>query len=249
MKLSHLVGAGVLALLLVVNLVVSAPARLLSRVVPGDQLLLRGLSGTVWRGSASSMLLRLPQGYLQLGAVRWSLQPLSLMLLAPRVSLHSEWGNQIFTGELVLRGQRDLDLLDLEAQVSAGLLAHFAPVALDGLFTLQLAQLQLRDGLPYSGEGRLVWQNAGWQSPRGLVALGTYALDFKQPPGAALDGQVLTLSGPLQANGSGQLRERHYQVDILLGSDDELDEQLRNMLSLIAVPEGDDFRIGVTGDF
>jgi hypothetical protein len=81
------------------------------------------------------------------------------------------------------------------------------------------------------------------------VALGTYALDFKQPPGAALDGQVLTLSGPLQANGSGQLRERHYQVDILLGSDDELDEQLRNMLSLIAVPEGDDFRIGVTGDF
>ncbi|HEY6130632.1 MAG TPA: type II secretion system protein N, partial [Halioglobus sp.] len=79
MKKSRLVWASVLVLLFVVNLVLSAPARLFYRVLPGDQLLLRGLSGTVWHGNASGVMLRLPQGYLQLGAVRWSLQPLSLL--------------------------------------------------------------------------------------------------------------------------------------------------------------------------
>ena len=43
-------------------------------LVPGEQLQLHGLTGTVWRGSASSVLLRLPQGYLQLGAVHWALR-------------------------------------------------------------------------------------------------------------------------------------------------------------------------------
>jgi general secretion pathway protein N len=248
-KKSRLVWAAVLALLLFVNLVVSAPARLLRVALPGEQLLLQGLAGTVWHGSASSALLRLPQGYLQLGTVHWSLRPLSLLLLAPRLTLSSEWGNQTLEGELVLRGQRDLDVFNLEGQLAADLLSHFAPVALDGIFNLQLQSLQLRDGLPYSVEGRLVWQDGGWRSPRGLVPLGSYAADVQQPEGEALQGQVITLSGPLQANGSVQLQQRHYVVDILLGSEGSMDAQLQQMLSLIAVAEGADYRISVKGDF
>jgi general secretion pathway protein N len=249
MKMSRLVWAAVLVLLLFVHLVASAPARLLGLVVPGGQLLMHGLAGTVWHGSASGVLLRLPQGYLHLGAVQWSLQPLSLLLLAPHLTVNSEWGNQTLAGELVLRGQRDLDVLNLEGQVAADLLRHFAPVALDGMFNAQLARLQLRNGLPYSAQGRLVWQDGGWLSPRGLVPLGSYALEFQQAPGDALQAEVITLSGPLQASGALQLQERHYQVDVLLGSEDVLDAQLQQMLSLIAVPEDADFRIGIEGDF
>jgi general secretion pathway protein N len=248
-KKSRLVWAAVLALLLFVNLVVSAPARLLRLALPGEQLLMQGLAGTVWHGSASSVLLRLPQGYLQLGTVHWSLHPLSLLLLAPRLTLHSEWGNQTLEGELVLRGQRDLDVFNLEAQVAADLLTHFAPVAVDGMFTLQLEHLQLRDGLPYSTAGRLVWQEGGWRSPRGLVPLGSYALDVQQVEGEDLQGKVITLSGPLQANGAVQLQGRHYDVDIVLGSENTLDAQLQQMLSLIAVAEDGGYRISVKGDF
>ncbi len=249
MKKLYLVWAAALALLLAVNLVVTAPARLLQLALPGEQLLMHGLTGTVWRGSASSVLLRLPQGYLQLGAVHWSLRPLSLLLLAPHLTLRSERGNQTLVGELVLRGQRDLDVINLEGQAAADLLSHFAPVALDGMFSLQVEQLQLRDGLPYSGKGRLVWQDGGWRSPRGPVPLGSYALDFQQSPTDALLGQVITLSGPLQANGTVQLKQRHYEVNILLGSDNTLDAQLSNMLAMIAVPEDANFRIRLAADF
>lgn len=249
MRLSHLVGATALAVLLVVNVVATAPARLLQRVVPNDQLMLRGLSGTVWNGQASGVLLHLPQGYLQLGAVQWSLRPLSLLLLAPHLSVHSAWGNQVLDGELILRGRRDLDVRNLQASASASLLSHFAPVAVDGMFNLQIEKLQLRDGLPYSAQGRLVWQDGSWRSPHGPVPLGSYGMDFKQKPGEAFDGQVITLSGPLQANGSVQLQQRHYAVDIVLSPEQSLDAQLQQMLSLIAAPEGNGFHLSLTGDF
>ena len=245
----HLAWVALFALLLAVLLAVTAPARLLHRVVPAQQVLLQGLSGTVWHGSAASVQLRLPQGYFQLGATHWSLHPLSLLTLAPRLTLGSEWGDQIVSGELVLRGQRDLDLRDLELRFAADTLRQFAPVAVDGLFTLQVSELALRNGLPHSARGRLVWQGAGWQSPRGLVPLGSYALDFEQPPGGVLRGEVVTLSGPLQASGSAELEGRHYAVDVLMGSDEMLESQLQQMLSLIATPAGADYRINVSGDF
>jgi general secretion pathway protein N len=245
---SRLVGAAALALLLFVNLVVSAPARLLNLFVPGELVVLRGLSGTVWDGTASGVLIRLPQGYFQLGTLEWSLHPLSLLTLAPHLTLNTEWGRQTLAAEVIVQNSQDIDVLNLEAQVAANLLGRFAPVAVGGLFSLQAELLQVRDGMPFGGEGRLVWQDAGWNSPRGLVPLGTFALDFQQPEGDALQGQIVTLSGPMQATGSLQLHQRHYEVDVLLSSEVALDAQVQQMLSLIAQPEGVGFRLKLAGD-
>ncbi len=249
MEKSRLLWIAALALLFFISLLVSAPARLLSHLVPAEQVLMRGLTGTIWQGSASSVIVRLPQGYLQLGSVQWSLKPLSLLLLAPHLTVSTEWGAQTFSGEVVARGQKDLEVSNVEAQLSASLLGRFAPVSVVGMFNLQLDRLQLRQGLPYSALGRLVWQDAGWESARGLVPLGSYALDFEQAPAEALRGQVITLSGPLEASGSLELKDRRYDVGILLGSEDTLDAQLQAMLSLIAVPEDERYRISLAGNF
>lgn len=249
MRLIRFAWGAALALILLCSLLVSAPARMLSLVLPGEQVLMSGLAGTLWQGSASRCMLRLPQGYVHLGAVEWSLDPVSLLTLAPRLTLSSEWGSQAISGELTLRGARDLDIVDLEGQVDADLLRQFAPVALAGSFSLQVPKLQLRDGLPYSGEGRVVWQNGSWQSPRGPVALGSYVLDFQQAAGETLLGEVLTLSGPLEAEGKLQLERRQYSLDILVSSPEQLDKQLEQALSLIATPQDGAFRIGLAGEF
>ncbi|MCB1705594.1 MAG: type II secretion system protein N [Halioglobus sp.] len=246
--MSRLVGAAALALLLFASLLMTAPARLLGLVVPADQVVLRGLSGTVWNGSATGVMLRLPQGYFQLGAVQWSLHPLSLLTLSPHLSVRSVWGDQRFSGEVILRGSQDLELLDLEAQLAAGSLARFAPVAVAGHFSLQAELLEIRGGMPYSAKGRLVWQNAGWKSPRGLVPLGTYALDFEQPEGGPVQGEILSLSGPLEATGTLALEQRHYEVDVQLRSDTDLDAQVQQMLSLIATPQASGFNLVLAGD-
>ena len=238
----------ILALLLGVSLVVSAPARLLNLVLPAEQVLMQGFGGTLWRGSASRALVRAGPGYLHLGAVHWSLDPLSLLLLAPRLTLSSVWGNQVISGDLVLHGAQDIDLYDFEVVVAADLLRQFAPVAFTGSLSAQLGNLQLRNGLPHSGAGRLVWQNGGWQSPGGLLPLGTYALDFYQAPGEMLQGEVVTVSGPVAANGTVELQNRNYRVDILVSSRVAMDDQLQQALSLIAAPEPQGYRVVLNGE-
>ncbi len=248
MKSFRLLGGIALLAVLLVALLASTPARLLQRVLPGQQVVLSGVQGTLWEGSASRAIVQLAPGYLHLGAVRWSLSPLSLLTLSPRLELQSAWGAQRVTGNVVLRGQRDLDLRDVEAQLDADLLRKFAPLAVDGFFSAQLQQLSLRDGLPHSAQGRVVWQQAGFQSPRGRVPLGSYALDFTQAPGEALQGEILTLNGPMLAEGRARLEGRAYSINVLLRSEGAMDPVLKEALQLMAMPEGDGYRLQLSAE-
>jgi general secretion pathway protein N len=241
--MSRLVLGLALALLLGITLLVSAPARLLNLLLPGSQVSISGFDGTLWQGSASRCLVRVGPGYLHLGAVQWSLDPWSLLLFAPGLTVSSTWGGQSISGDITVRGRTDIDLENFEASLAADVLRQFAPVALAGVLSVQLEQLQLRDGLPYSGAGRLVWREGAWQSPQGLLPLGSYALDFQQPAGEALRGEVLTLSGPVQAEGEVRLQGRDYSVNILVGSEAYPVEQLEQALSLIATPEPGGYRV------
>ncbi|NCF20502.1 MAG: type II secretion system protein GspN [Haliea sp.] len=243
-----LLGLGV-TLLVFISLAATAPARLLTSLLPSDRILAQGFSGTLWRGSVSRVLVQAGPGYLHLGTVDWTLHPLSLLLLSPRLSVESRWGRQLLAGDVLLHGTRDVELRDFSASLAASLVRQYAPVGLTGTFSGQFRQLRLRDGLPQAVDGRLVWQEAGWQSPVGPRPLGSYAVDLQQLPGELLTGEVHTLSGPVQASGSAQLEGRLYRVDILVGTDGAMEPQLQQALSLVASPEGDTFRLALNGEF
>jgi hypothetical protein len=243
------VRAFALLALLLACLLASAPARLLGLVLPAELVAMQGFSGTLWQGQAGRCLVKTGAGYLHLGAVSWALEPLSLVWLAPHINLRSNWGGQTLAADLALRSSADLDIRRLEASLPADLLRQFVPLELTGLFSLQLEDLSLRDGLPVAGNGRLVWQGGGWNSPSGPLPLGSYALDFTQAVDTPLRGQVVTLAGPVSAQGSVQLQQRAYEIDILVGADNGLDERLQQALSLMARPEGEGYRLKLDGQF
>ena len=245
---SRTAGVMALLLLLLVCLVATAPARLLGLLLPGEQLVMQGFGGTIWQGSASRCLVQVGPGYLHLGAVRWQLHPLSLVTLAPRLSVESQWGSQTLSGEVVMRGERDLDVRDLSANVSADLLRQFVPVSLAGTLSLQLETLRLRGGLPSAGASRLVWQRGAWLAPTGPVPLGSYAMEFSQVPGQELVAEILTLSGPVNAEGGARLLGRAYSLELLVVGEGALDQRLRQALSLVARPAGDGFRLKLEGE-
>lgn len=242
---------GVLALLLIAVLVavLTAPARLLGLVLSGDQMVLSGFTGTLWRGTASRCLLAVPGGFLQLGRVDWQLRPLSLLLFTPRLQVASQWGQQRLSGDLSLRGAQDVTLKDVEAQFSASLVKQFAPLELDGEISVQIVDLQVSSGLVTAGEGRLVWQRATWSSPQGIQPLGTYAVDFSQQANAPLIGEILTLAGPITAQGQAQLSGRDYTLAIEVGSDEPpMSDSLKRALSLLARPVGDGYQLVLEGE-
>lgn len=246
---SRLLPALLLLLVLLFSVVAGAPARLLTLFVPAEDVVLEGVSGTVWGGSASRAMVRLPSGFLHLGAVSWNLHPLSLLTFSPELELRSDWGGQRLRAQAQWRGEGRICLRDVEGRFAADLLRQFAPLALGGYFDVQLSELEIEDNLPNGGEGRLVWERANWQSPRGPVALGTYALDFAQEVDAPLVGNVLTLAGPLEAEGRVELNGRRYVLDIALASEGGFDPQLREALTLMATPEGQGYRLQLDSEF
>ncbi|MGB1140782.1 MAG: type II secretion system protein N [Halioglobus sp.] len=248
MTFSRLALAACLAVVFVVALVVSAPARLLSLVVPGNTVSLQGLSGTVWEGSASRSMVKLPAGHFHLGRLDWSLDPLSLLLFRPRLTVQSEWGPQTASGEVSLRGMRSVDVKDFEANFAASLAKQFAPLAVDGSISVQVSDLAVRDGLPAGGQGRVVWQDAAWLSPQGPVLLGSYAMDFQQDDEQPVLGRVITLAGPMRAEGEASLDQRRYNINVLITSDEVIDGPIQHALSLMAAPEGDGYRLALEGD-
>jgi len=248
-RMSRTARVGALGLLLLACLLVTAPARIIGWILPPGQVVMQGFSGTLWQGKASRVLVLTPAGYVHLGALDWRLDPWSLLLLAPRIKLESTWGNQALATSLVLRGGADLDLYDLDAAIPADLLQQFMPVSLAGLFSLQLNPLKLREGLPVEAAGRLVWQQASWNSPTGPVPLGSYAIDLSQAPGAAMVGDVITLAGEVLARGSVQLGGRAYGVDITVEGEGGLDPRLQQALALLAQPVEAGFRIKLDGEF
>ena len=235
-----------LAVCFLVSLVASAPARLLAMVLPEEQVYMQGYKGTLWRGSAARCMLRTGEGVLHLGAVEWRLRPLSLLLFAPRLELASSWGSQRIATEVRLLGAGDLDLYQLEANIAADLLRQFVPVGLVGRLSAQLESLSIRDGLPVTGVGRLMWEKGGWVSPGGPKPLGTYALDLLAGQEDRLLGDIVTVTGRVEASGTAQLQGRDYSVNILVGGQ-RLDRELRQALSLVAQPEAEGYRIKLDG--
>ena len=248
MKFSRLALAACLAVVFTAALILSAPARLLSWFVPGNAMLLQGLSGTVWQGSASRSVVRLPVGQFHLGRIDWSLDPVSLLLFRPRLTLDSQWGAQTLSGTVTVRGTRSADVSDFDANFSASLAKHFAPLAVEGSVSVQLRDVAIRDGFPAGGEGRAVWQNAAWASPQGPVSLGSYALDFRQAENAPVLGEVVTLAGPMRAEGEASLDQRRYDINVVITSDDVIAGPIQHALSLMAAPEGNGYRLSLEGD-
>jgi len=237
------------ALSMAVLLLAMAPARLLSWFVPGTQLVLESVSGTVWRGRASRALVSVGDGYFHLGALNWTLSPFTLLTFSPTVQLESSWGTQRLVGEVIYHGPHDLSITDLDASVPAAVLKHWLPLELTGNLILQAPSLVLEQGLLYEASGRIVWQDGGWESPQGPRRLGSYAMDFEQLAGGSLLGEVITLSGDVQAGGQVSITGKDYGVDVLIGGRGLADPQLRQALQLVAVPEGDRFRVRLEGAF
>ncbi|MEE4191738.1 MAG: type II secretion system protein N [Halieaceae bacterium] len=241
-------GAG-LALLFLLVLVSTAPARLVGYLVPEDQLRLSGFSGTLWEGVASNAAVATPEGWVQLGRTRWSLSQIYLLALMPTMDIESEWGQQNLRANIRLYPSGDVLVRGLRTSFSASLIKQFMPVNLRGTLTLESPRLKFADGVPAEGRGKLLWRQAFWRGVRGSQPLGDYELNFQVPAPAGGNAQVKTLAGPIRIEGSLEVSGREYSVDASLTSDEVIDAELASALELMATPVDGGFRLKFNSEF
>jgi hypothetical protein len=231
-------------------LLVSAPARLIGWFLADTPLAAAGLNGRLWQGSAASVALQAPAGPLQLGAASWSLSPLSLLTLSPRVDLETRWGSQQVSARVELQPvSRALRASEVTLSLPAALLRQFLPLDLDGEIGGRFDRVEADERRLRALDGQLTWRDAAWRDGARRFALGSYAVEFSTGSDGGLRGEVLSLSGPLIVEGEiGLDRDGRYRVDLSLESPQEpLAPEPRRALSLLAAPEGDGFRLRLQG--
>lgn len=235
--------------LLLLILLITAPARLLGYFLPEQQLQARGFSGSLWHGRAASSAIAVPGGWLQLGEIEWRLSPWSLLLLSLRLDLESRWGAQSLQADIALSAAGNIELRETSADFSARLIQQWLPVQLDGRLSLLIPSMELHQGIPVSGEGRLVWRHASWTGISGSQALGDYVVEIEIVGEQQLSGTVTTLSGPMQVQGSVDLQGRRYSVDMNLQAEQGFGPEFASALQLMAAPVDGGYQLKFSSDF
>jgi hypothetical protein len=238
-----------LALLFLLVLIASAPARLVGYVLPQDSIRVAGLSGSLWRGEASNAAIMTNSGWLQLGRTHWDLSPFYLLLLSPTVDIESSWGQQRLQARLRLFPSGTLRLSSVDASFSATLVRRWMPVDLRGDMNILLERMDIASGVPAEGTGRLVWRQAYWRGNRGSQRLGDYVLEFTIAAPGQGQASVSTLAGPIEVEGGLTVDGRKYAVDARLSSAERIDEELAGALQLMAEPVDGGYQLKFNSEF
>ncbi|MFK8040729.1 type II secretion system protein N [Congregibacter sp.] len=224
------------------------PARLLPLFLNEQQVQLSGISGTIGHGTAVRARVQTPGGYLHLGKLNWTLDPLSVLSLSPKVNLRSVWGDQRGTLDLRIEGEA-LAIQNLDVRVDAALLKRVLPIELSGRLELLFEELLVTRRDVLAADGRLVWQSAAWLSPQGVRVLGSYVATIASPAPRQLVADIVTLSGPVVAAGEVDLDRERFNIDLFIESSAQaLDADLAQALSLIASPEENGYRLRLDGE-
>ena len=198
---------GLAALVYLGLLLAWAPASLLAWALPQvshEAVWLERAEGSVWRGQAAGLVLRLGSNpALQLGQVSWQVRPQDIF--AGRLGYRLQVAGADIQAASVLRaGLGGIELRETRAELPASWLGQVSPdIELwqpGGKLLFETASLAFgRDGTA-AGEATLRWRNAA--SGRVRRPLGSYLADL-QGTRSGFEIKLSTEAGPLQLQGSG----------------------------------------------
>lgn len=162
------------ALTLLAGLIVSFPARVAYHWFAPASVALSGISGSIWRGTASQANV----GGLYLGELRWQLRPLALFRARASFDIAANPAGGVLAGNAAIGFGGDVYLAETRAALPLDAIAGLVGVpGLRGTATADIERLQLSDRLPVAADG-----NA---EVRGLVLplvspqpIGGYRIEF-----------------------------------------------------------------------
>lgn len=232
-----------LVLALLVLAAVTLPASLAYRFI-AERLVdvqAAGLSGTLWQGRASSLLVRGRDW----GQLDWRLQPWPLLHGRTEVDAVLKGTGLEVLGKVDRAADRAVNLSAVRGQLDAAWLAPSLGLPLfipTGQIDLDLPLLQIdAEGRPLAVDGTAYWRNAGFSGIT-RARLGELVLRLNGRDGS-IDGQIShTGAADLAVEGVLQMRGQLYRMEVQLRPDPARVE-LVNALQWVGQPMADGGRL------
>ncbi len=243
MRIRHavaLTGLGLLAYAFF--LLLTVPAAVAWSLVEEDvPVRVYGPGGTLWSGTAEAVV----DGPRRLDAVRWNLQPASLLTLSPSAKLSGQLPGGSGEGEIEIGPGGTITLRDVRASTAMDtVLAWIQRGALQPLAAGRVELLMphgvVRNGLLQQADGLLTWTDAA-VGPNARFPLGNLALRLQPAQPNGTSGTLTARDGPLTVNGTLDLRPNgDFQLQARVRPTDPGDPAARRRASLfgLANPSG-----------
>lgn len=229
-----LIAAGLAAFLLF--MVAFLPASLVLRYVPRE-FELRGVSGSIWRGRASEVLLRGQS----LGALRWANRPWRLVLLEADYGLRLEPAGGAVTLGVRTSGDGRIELRRIRGRFPVASVAGIVgPDGWSGEVELAVDRLVLRDSYPVSAVGTVTVRQLKAPGERG-ANIGDFELTLGQGAvgGDGIAGRLRDLdNGPMRVRATLELApDRSYLISGEVAALPEAGPAVLNTLAFLGPPD------------
>jgi general secretion pathway protein N len=222
-----------------VGLVISFPARVAYQWFAPPNLKLSGISGSIWRGSAT-------QGDadgVYLTDLRWSFRPLAMLTGQLEFATSGKPASGFLNADVGLGLGGRITLSDLTGAVSLTTLTGLFPLAgIEGEVSLQFEKLVIKDGMPVDAIGSAAVANLilRYLSP---ITLGDYRAEFQSGEDGIV-GSVESESGLLELAGStiklGTSGE--YEIAGRIRAKPATPVVIARQLQFLGTPDADGFR-------
>ncbi|MEO8465232.1 MAG: type II secretion system protein N [Gammaproteobacteria bacterium] len=199
-------------------------------------VLLSGIQGTVWSGSAASGTI----GGLSIQDVRWHVRPWTLLTGRVGANVEARLADGFLNTGITASPSR-VQFSDLRGGTSLATVASLLPVrGLSGQATVALSSLELENGWPAHivGELKLAALQVAAFVPSGksgsLVPLGDYTVTFGEAPARSIGARFIDNGGPLEVAGMLALSAaREYTFDALIKPRDSASRDLVDGLNIM----------------
>ncbi len=194
-----LFGLGVYLVFLIMRFPASQAYHLVKAIAPQAPLILKGVQGTLWSGSAS-------EAYVagqNLSSLQWELSPAWLLLGRVQVRVGMRQGESYFYGDVGRTLGNDFHFGDVEARLlleDLQPLAKAIPLQLAGVVSINLQELDFEDHVISGADGIVAWQNAGMRTLQSMT-FGDLRLEL-QNTGEGVSGRLSDSGGALLADGT-----------------------------------------------
>jgi len=225
------IAAGLLTFL--AGLVILFPARVAYRWFAPENTQLSGISGSVWSGAAQEMSV----AGLYLRDLRWRLRPLQLVTAKIALSLEASLSSGFVEANVAVGPGGRIAVTDLNGSVPLQAVAALVRIpGLSGNASVQLAELDVRNGLPVAVVGTVAVANLV-APPIDSGSIGGYRAEFF----TAADGvsasvedtdAVFDFAGSLKIS-----PDRSYQFIGRIAPTDRTSEKLRQQLRFLGSPD------------
>jgi len=168
-----------------------------------NQLALSGITGSLWKGSASLASIRIDQEDISLGELRWQLQPLSLLVLSPCATVETRQEGQQMNGEICVAMDGSFEVHQADFSGPAALFQKTVPFPIDGQISIHLDQLRVKDQQLQQLGGNVSWGSAQIFNGSNWMPIGSYAAELNGDNQGGVNAKIFHLDGPVQLDLNG----------------------------------------------